>query len=346
MTGRPRYRTRTIANSIIGLSISYQHDDLLSRGLGLDHLRELLIRLARPLLRHGASLSYGGHWKETEDNFTFDLLRLISGEMSDNVGEDGDDAPIASEIGKLFSYCAWPGYLDITKRTEAQWINCCRILRIDQKRAKLEDPETVAAHGPLTDSPRAVFNAAVTLSAMRRLSMTGIQMTIAEAGRVESVPGMAARIMLGGKVDGFTGFAPGIFEEALVTLEAEKPLYILGGFGGAAKVLADAIRPSPTGDKPQQFDLPFHLKRTPRLSELLEHAKTFDQDGRFRTTEALLTALYQRLKDAADNPQTALRTGLDKAETEELMTTSYIGRAVKLVTKGLTANNNLPTVPA
>jgi hypothetical protein len=76
-----RYRSRGIADKVIGLSISYQHDNLLARGLGLEHLRELLIGLARPLVRQGASLAYGGNWNETEDNFTYELLRLISAEQ-------------------------------------------------------------------------------------------------------------------------------------------------------------------------------------------------------------------------------------------------------------------------
>jgi SLOG cluster2 len=88
-----------------------------------------MIRLARPLLRQGASLAYGGNWKDTEDNFIFPLLRLISAEQEDN-SLGGLDTSL--RIGKLYSHSAWPGYLDITLKIEAQWINCCRIVRITQ----------------------------------------------------------------------------------------------------------------------------------------------------------------------------------------------------------------------
>ena len=41
-----RYRSRAIADKRIpGFGISYQRENLLARGLGLEHLRELLIRL-------------------------------------------------------------------------------------------------------------------------------------------------------------------------------------------------------------------------------------------------------------------------------------------------------------
>ena len=97
-----KYRSnRSTSAPLIGLSISYQRDHLLARGLGLEHLRDLLIRLARPLLRQGANLAYGGHWKETADNFTFDLLRLISAEQQDSEFA----AEPEQQIGRLYNQC-------------------------------------------------------------------------------------------------------------------------------------------------------------------------------------------------------------------------------------------------
>lgn len=43
------------------------------------------------------------------------------------------------------------------------------------------------------------------------------------------------RICLGGKLEGYEGNEPGIVEEARFALQFNKPLYLLGGFGGAAK---------------------------------------------------------------------------------------------------------------
>src|SRR5262249_52764949 len=158
--------SKAMDQKVIGLSISYQRDVLLARGLGLEHLREMLVRLARPLLRQGASLAYGGHWKDVEDNFTFDLLRLISAEQEDNTA-GGPDTDLTS--GRLYNHSAWPHYLDITPQIEAQWINCCRIVRITQRDAGFNPDETVPDNEAATTSKRMLFNAACTLSAMRRL---------------------------------------------------------------------------------------------------------------------------------------------------------------------------------
>lgn len=41
------------------------------------------------------------------------------------------------------------------------------------------------------------------------------------------------RICLGGRVEGYQGGQPGVIEEARLALQQGKPLYMLGGFGGA-----------------------------------------------------------------------------------------------------------------
>ena len=99
---------------------------------------------------------------------------------------------------------------------------------------------------------RATFNAAVTLSAMRRLGMEGMAIDIPDLPSPEIVPPITARVILGGKVHGFRGIVPGIFEEALITLERQCPLYVLGGFGGATEVLAKALL-EPAAGRPNEF---------------------------------------------------------------------------------------------
>jgi hypothetical protein len=221
-----KYRSRAIAGNVIALSLSYQRENLLARGIGLEHLRELLLRLARPILRQGANLAYGGDWRDREDNFTFDLLRLISAEQEDNsfisaepeANNQGEAAP-ARKIGKLFNHSAWPHYLSVTPGIEAKWINCCRIVRINQQMAGFTGAEVVRDADAQNQEPRTLFNAAVTLSTMRRLMADGMSIRIPDAP-AETVPPVAARIVLGGKVDDYSGFLPGIFEEALLPCSA------------------------------------------------------------------------------------------------------------------------------
>lgn len=50
-----------------------------------------------------------------------------------------------------------------------------------------------------------------------------------------------ARIILGGKLTGFQGSEPGVIEEARLTVQAGKALYVAGGYGGAAAAVARAL---------------------------------------------------------------------------------------------------------
>jgi hypothetical protein len=50
-----------------------------------------------------------------------------------------------------------------------------------------------------------------------------------------------ARIILGGTLGGYKGRYPGIAEEALESIRAKVPLYIIGGFGGASGEIYKAI---------------------------------------------------------------------------------------------------------
>ena len=50
-----------------------------------------------------------------------------------------------------------------------------------------------------------------------------------------------ARVVVGGQLSGFQGLMPGVIEESLMTVKAKQPLYVAGGFGGAAAAVANAL---------------------------------------------------------------------------------------------------------
>ena len=52
-----------------------------------------------------------------------------------------------------------------------------------------------------------------------------------------------ARVVLGGKVADFAGALPGVAEEAAATVAQGKPLYVAGGFGGAATLVGRVSQP-------------------------------------------------------------------------------------------------------
>jgi hypothetical protein len=310
--------------------------------MGLEHLRELLIRLARPILRQGASLAYGGHWKETEDNFTYDLLRLISAEQEDN---SAGGAETDLQIGILYNHSAWPHYLDISRTIEARWVNACRIVRVTQQMAGFADKDIATDVDFQNKTPRAIFNAAVTLSAMRHLMMRGTSINIPGVSAPEIIPPVIARILLGGRLDGFSGFLPGLFEETLVTLESERPVYILGGFGGAAETLASVVLTSGS-ERPKELTASWLTGHNPALDALRKIAGNHSMPAMIKSTESSLDTLFGFLNDARANPSRVLSTGLSDEDTRELMRTRNVTTAVNLVRKGLVETKKLPPLPA
>jgi hypothetical protein len=340
VTPQSPHRTRAIADKVVAFSISYERENLLQRGIGLEHLRELLIRMARPILRNGASIAYAGGWKDTEDNFTYPLLRLVSAEQEDN-SLGGPDT--SQQVGKLYNHCAWPHYLRITPRIEAQWISACRIVPISQKQAMIPDGEIVGDSDAQADSPRNAFNAAVTLSAMRRLAMQGITINVPDVPQPEPILPIAARVLIGGRTSGYSGFLPGIFEEALQALRCDRPLYILGGFGGATAVLADAVLGGP--GRPDELSVDWHRQRTPGLARLLDNLGQFALPPDTKTTVAQLDELFTYLETARVGLSATLRTGLSDADTRELMTTRNASVALRLMRIGLQASIGLPARP-
>jgi hypothetical protein len=324
------------ASSVIGFSISCDPNDLLARGFGLEHLSDLLIRLARPIVRSSASLAYAGDWQERQGNFTFDLLRLISAERDDN-SLGGPDTNL--EIGRLLNHLSWPHYQAVTPRLEAQWIRCCRVVRVTQELAGIPADAILPDTEP-RDSERFLLNSAITLGCMRRMAVLGGPMPVPGLPDPYTVPPISARIVLGGKTSQYSGFVPGIFEESLLMLENNRPLYILGGFGGAAEVLARCL----LGEDPPELSFDWQKQHTPKLAKLQALAATASQwlpPPDVRSTDASLEALRQKLLQIRPNLAAGLNTGLSEPETRELLTTRDMSQAVKLVLKGLSQSVGL-----
>ena len=331
-----KYRPKSARQKLIALSISYERENLLRRGMGIEHLRELLLGLARPLIQGSANIAYAGHWRETDDNFTYELLQLISDEREEQsiaVAHSSSAPP----LGWLYNHLAWPNYLTVTPEIEARWAHCCRIIRVTQPLAGIPPASRVADSLPVPDSDAATLNSAIVLSAMRKLATQGMTLEIAgiPQGERPKVPRLDARILLGGKLSGYSGFLPGLFEEALLAMEDSVPLYILGGFGGSAGALSEALL-APKRTRTPELAFDWHAQHTPQVKQLETLAGQKPLPEGIRTGSRALGDLYKRI-DAARGPSlaSALKTGLSRTETVELMTTIDIRRALYLCLKAI-----------
>lgn len=213
---------------LVAISVGNAEEQL-ELGFGEEHLAEALVRAARLLLRAGCDLAYGGDLRP--QGFTQLLLALVRAEGADRAV--GAKVPKGAELRRLVNFLPWPAHRELTADHKARDLGVCRFVRVDPPPPLLAGDPALAMRGD-GDGLRGPL----ALSRMRRAMGFGGLTDV--DGR--AVPGVAARIVLGGKMRGFQGLMPGILEEVAWTLLAgDAPVVVLGGFGGAAAALARSV---------------------------------------------------------------------------------------------------------
>lgn len=260
-----------LSQKAVAISIS-DSADMSALGLADEHLRDAMAEVARHLLAMGARLVYGGDLRA--HGFTELLFELIARHRRD--ADVGDMRPA------ILSYLPWPVHSgkpageiqalaqDLRGLAELHCLDAQ-----GQELALGGLPPTVSVQSPTGEEWSA--------------SLTALRHVLTDESD--------ARIVLGGRVSGFMGRMPGIAEEALCSLGAGKPLYLLGGFGGCARDIAE--------------DLDLIARRSSRIDQWpgREHFVGLDQS--------------------------ALRNGLNDDENATLARTVHVDEAVALILRGL-----------
>lgn len=276
----------------VGLSIA-DSVDLAARGFGAAHLRDAMLEFARYLLVSGAGLAYGGDLRQ--DGFTRNLFELV-----DSYKQRQEKA-----CARVANYLAWPHYLKLDADTRAMFKESAQFHLI----APPAETGLTSNAAFETDNPAHRFAASLAITEMRR--------TMAQS--------VAARIVLGGKLEGFSGRYPGIVEEAWLTLQTDKPLYVIGAFGGAAAALAVALQ----GRLPEILTQAYQ-ERSPAFRDL---ARQYDAHYPNDSERGINYAALCR--DLADYGIAGLNNGLDAEENQRLFNTPYLLEMIALVLRGL-----------
>jgi SLOG cluster2 len=198
----------------VGLSVSAS-EDLGVLGFAESHVRLMLGELARGLLVSGATILYGG--RIDPEGYT-DFLR----NEIERYGGRRDSLIVClpwSEHRKMALEQLREAQLDIGVSG--------RLVCLDHVGGEIpydlergEDPVEVE-----------VDEVADSLTAARE---TLISMS-------------SARILVGGRREGFAGRMPGVAEEAVLSISAGQPVFLAGGFGGVAADLVAALGLDPEG---------------------------------------------------------------------------------------------------
>ncbi|WP_270374772.1 hypothetical protein [Marinicauda sp. Alg238-R41] len=210
----------------LGISVS-DSPDLDRLGLLDTHFRMTLGELARAVVIAGGSLFYGGHLQpEGITNFLVEELHRYGRR----------DRPLKVCL-------AWTVHRLMTAKQIAEQKEFLGLFG----EVFFLSPDGQRLDGPVDEPPQQSF-----ASEEHAAALSGLRSFMTD--------NTDARIVIGGKREGFQGNMPGIFEEVLFSLERHQPLYLAGGFGGATLDVIRTLRPAfaewlpalPDGAEPYQ----------------------------------------------------------------------------------------------
>jgi hypothetical protein len=291
---------------VVALSIS-EAEDLPRFGLRKPHLDDVLLEISRYLLVAGVRLAYGGHLGSV--GYTVRLADLLYDPIIEQLR--GELVPGAARPAELISYLAWP-----TASTAADIARLGALVEVRRCARPADLDETVDAAfvvAPSMDIP--------VDSAMHRFAWArGLTMM-----RQRQTDEVAARVVVGGRLgpagDGYRGRMPGVLEEALVAIRAERPVYLVGAFGGCARLVFDALEGH---SRPElQWD---HQRVAPHSEGL----RTLYQQRGVAWDQYDAIAAELKTRGLA-----GLKNGLTVDENRELATSRSAERIVELVLRGI-----------
>ena len=275
---------------LIGISVSEPADsELIGRGLSQLHVRHAFVEIARHLLAAGHALAYGGDFRQ--QGYTeamLDLVRTYS--RRDQPGPE-----------RIRVYSAWPIWLHLDADERAAVASLATLVQVDPPPGA---PEQLP---PATDrSPAEGLWAALAFTEMRTRMNRDID----------------ARVLVGGRLSGQAGLLPGVVEEAALSVEDALPLFVIGGFGGAASLVGAAMR----GEATPELSLDYQQNNTAGYTDLWEEAG-------LRRARPNIGELRERLAQSGQ----ADRNGLSPEQNDRLFASSDIDEIVALLLRGLRA---------
>ena len=205
--------TKTEISGAVGVSVS-ESPDLPALGLSDGHLRDAMAEIALHVLSSGRSLAYGGDLRQ--HGFT-ELLFELLGRYKDH--------PRHRRKTVVTGYLAWPVHIRMTSNELAAFSTehevVARLVFLERNGARLTREKRLELPACEPDDDEWAEG----LTAMRTVMRGEI----------------VARIVLGGRIEGYKGAMPGIAEETYLSIQAGQPVFLLGGFGGCTRDIAETM---------------------------------------------------------------------------------------------------------
>ena len=280
---------------LIAISIS-DAPDRARLGFPQREIDRAVATISTALVRAGADIAYGGNLDP--DGYTFKIFRNLAGAYTGQRKDTPFQHIVPEPVGRATRYedllaAVLEGRGTI--RTQLVRNNEIVIARLGGGGIRLGD-DTVTDDAQLVawfaGAPATTPSQGHTIA--RRLITNRID----------------ARVILGGKMgvladnaDRYSGVMPGVAEEAIMTLEADKPLIVFGAFGGVSRDIAIALELlDPARAVPRGEQMPTYAPSIARIESLRNaipavirtDLASIANDDRSEQTAYALTALIGR----------------------------------------------------
>lgn len=203
-------KSKVLNNKKVAISVSI-NEDLEKIGFSEQHLNDISIEIARYIIANDGTALYGGDLRE--NGFTYYFSELSNQYKKTN-----------EKTFKFVNYFVFPNTKLLTHD-----------VRIDFHSKQIEIKEILV---PKTVSIDEQKEYKPTHCIEDRYSFCECFKEM----RIQMAKDCSARILVGGKSTNYLGYIPGVIEEALYTLKENKPLFLVGGFGGATEKLIRLIK--------------------------------------------------------------------------------------------------------
>jgi len=284
-------RKLPLSGKKIAISVSV-NEDLEKLGLSEHHINDISIEVARYVISNGGTGIYGGDLRV--GGFTEYFSELSAQYMIEN-----DRTP------RFINYFCFPTSKDLTEAAQISFKKKQIKAQLVPLPIKLRGIDTEREYQPTA----IVEDRKIYSESFRNM-------------RQQMAKDTDARIVLGGKQQGFLGYIPGVIEEALLTLQENKPIYLIGGFGGATAGFISMLK----GESPEM------------LSNEVQYNTEFLRSFREHINVDCPVADYSELKKQITGFSLKKISELNKlseVENEVLFTSKNIHEILYLLMKGL-----------
>jgi SLOG cluster2 len=298
---------RPLAGRSIGISIS---DSEQSEQIGFPNwqVNRVTVQIVSAMFGQGLSAVFGHDWR---DDGVMEAIHSFAAQLQPSVPLPPEEASATNEP-LMQNFVPWP---DAPRLSSGELERLSSTLRVEP--AGL--PEELAAAGEAAKRPGAPPRL---YPFVRARALTHLRHKLEYATE--------ARLAMGGRRDGYAGRYPGIVEEALFTLRAQKALYLAGLLGGATRDVIDAIQGRP---------IPEDLARQTEAQTLYADPPYREIDpGTLDDRTVDMAAVWLEFQHAGVE-QLARQNGLSIAENRELSDTPAVDRVIELVLVGMSRLN-------